>query len=297
MAAVHLVVIGSFNTDLAAHTGRMPVPGETLMGSDFRMGPGGKGANQAVAAARLGARTDFIGCVGTDPFGDLALQSLQRENVGTVYSRRDTLPTGAALILVDRNGENMIVVAPGANTSLSPADIDRARPLMAQAQVVLLQLEVPLETVAHAVRRGREAGAAVVLNPAPAQALPATLLADLDIITPNETEAQALTGTGDPEEAARRLRAQGVKAVVITLGAKGCYWEDPSGSGYVPAPPVERVVDTTGAGDSFNGALAVALGEGKSLPDACRFACKAAAIQVTRAGTAPAMPRRVEVDG
>lgn len=296
MPVPRVVVVGSYNTDLVARTERMPVPGETVLASDFQAGPGGKGANQAVAAARLGARTDFIGCVGADPFGRQALQTLQQEHVGTDYCRQEEgALTGCALILVDARGENTIVVARGANGRLGPADIDRAQPLLAESQVMLIQLEIPLQTVVHAVYRGREAGLKVLLNPAPAALLPPELIAAVDVITPNETEAKLLTGTGEPEEAARRLRTAGARAAVITLGARGCYYHDGTGSGYVPAPVV-AAVDTTGAGDAFNGALAVALGEGHILSAACRFACRAAALQVTRPGAAAAMPRRHETE-
>ena len=295
-----VMVVGSFNTDLSVRTPHMPVPGETILGGPFATGPGGKGANQAVAAARLEADVTMLVKLGKDLFGDQAAQNLEREGVRPDHILRagDT-HTGVAFIIVDNQGENMIVVAAGANDQLAPADVERARPAIQSADVLLVQLEVPIETVARAVEIAHEAGVKVVLNPAPGRTLAPELLARVDVLTPNESEAQIITGLPvrniqEAEAAARNLIATGVGAAVITLGAKGALVVTPKQTEHVPGRPVQ-VVDSTGAGDAFSGALAVALGEGKDLVAAVDFANAAAAIQVTRPGTAPAMPYRREI--
>jgi len=296
-----VTVVGSFNQDLVAVTPRMPVKGETILGGPFHRGPGGKGANQAVAAARLGADVTMVVKLGRDPFGDLAEQNLVNEGIQTNYViRTDETHTGAALIFVDAAGENMIVVCGGANDLMMPQDVDRARQAIVEADILVVQLEIPMETVEHAVRMAHDASVKVLLNPAPGRQLSAELLSRVDILTPNETEAQIITelsveNLGEAKAAARALLASGVGVAVITLGAVGALIVTSDEVEHVPGRKV-KVVDTTGAGDAFNGALAVALAEGKGLPEAVAFANAAAALQVTKLGTAPAMPYRNEVE-
>jgi ribokinase len=296
-----VTVVGSFNTDLVSRTPRMPVPGETILGGPFHMGPGGKGANQAVAAARLGAETAMVVKLGMDPFGDLAEANMTNEGIRPDFIfRTDEAHTGAALIMVDARGENMIVVAAGANNLLSPDDVDKAGEAIEGADVLLVQLEIPIETVERTIELAHEAGVTVLLNPAPGREIHSKLLAMCDVVTPNETETQIITGMSvrdrdEAEAAARWLLKQGVKAVVITLGAEGALVATENGIENVPGQKVE-VVDTTGAGDAFSGALAVALAEGMELAEAVAFSNAAAALQVTKIGTAPAMPYRKDVD-
>jgi ribokinase len=296
-----VTVVGSFNTDLVSRTPRMPVPGETILGGPFHMGPGGKGANQAVAAARLGADTTMVVKLGTDAFGDLAEGNLVKEGVRSDFVlRTDETHTGAALIILDAGGENMIVVAAGANNLLSPEDVEEAREAITNADVMLAQLEIPQETVDRAIQLAHEAGVTVLLNPAPGREVSGDVLAMCDVVTPNETETQIITGLpvrdlGEAKVAAARLLEKGVGAAVITLGANGALVVTPQGTTHVPGRSVE-VVDTTGAGDAFSGALAVGLAEGMELTQAVAFANAAAALQVTKIGTAPAMPYRDDVD-
>jgi ribokinase len=296
-----VTVVGSFNFDLVVRTPRIPAPGETILGGPFYMGPGGKGANQAVAAARLGARVNMVVKLGMDTFGDIAAQSMKDEGINPEFIlRTDETHTGTGTIVLDADGENMIVVAPGANMLLQPSDVDKASAAIAQSSILLVQLEVPMVTVRHAVDRARGAGVQVLLNPAPGRVLADDLLARIDVLTPNETEAQIITGlpVGSVEEAERAaidLLTRGVGAVVVTLGAQGAMIADESGPRHAPGISV-NVVDTTGAGDAFSGALAVALAEGADLDAAVQFANVAAALQVARMGTAPAMPYRAEVE-
>lgn len=293
-------VVGSFNTDLAVRTPRMPVGGETILGNSFLTGPGGKGANQAVAAARLGAEVNMLVKLGKDAFGDLAEQNLIKEGVRANFILRSSdSHTGVAFIIVDHQGENMIVVAGGANNLLSPADVDLAKNAICESNILLTQLEIPLETVKAAVEIAHRSGVKVILNPAPARELDSELLKMVDILTPNETEAQLITGlpvnnVEQAEAAARELMRRGVKSVVITLGDQGALVVQANSCMHVPSIQVD-VVDTTGAGDAFSGALAVGLSEGFDLEYAARFANVTAALQVTRMGTAPAMPYRSEV--
>ncbi len=295
-----IVVVGSSNTDMVVASRRLPAPGETVLGGTFLMAAGGKGANQAVAAARLGARVSLVARVGADMFGDRAIDGFEREGVGTRFVVRDPdAPSGVALILVDETGENLISVAPGANARLTVADVEAAREEIEAAAIVLLQLEVPLETVRHAARVARAAGALVILDPAPARELDAALLADVSILTPNESEAERLTGvpvTGDAsaERAAGALRDRGVSTVALTLGSRGCYLLSAEHRARIEAPAVEAI-DTTAAGDAFNGALAWQLARGAALPVAVATACRAAAVSVTRRGAQPSMPRADEV--
>jgi ribokinase len=279
----------------------MPEKGETILGGPLHVGAGGKGANQAVAAARLAADVTMVVKLGQDAFGDQAEANLINEGVRSdyVFRSRET-HTGAALIMVDANGDNMIVVAAGANELLKPEDVEKAHKAIEEADVLLVQLEIPQETVERAIRMARGAGAIVLLNPAPGRELGADLLSLVDVLTPNETEAQIITGlpvhtVEDAEAAARALLDRGVGAAVITLGDKGALVVTAADTQRIPGHKV-KVVDTTGAGDAFNGALAVALAEGEKLADAVVFANAAAALQVTKLGTAQAMPVRDEVE-
>lgn len=296
-----IIVVGSYNTDLVVRTPRMPVKGETILGGPFYSGPGGKGANQAVAAARLEAEVTMVAKLGNDHFGDLALANMEQEGIRTDYVFRTAEShTGVAFIIVDDKGENMIVVASGTNYLLTPEDVKRASPAIEQADVVLFQLESPLETVACAIDLAHSAGVKVLLNPAPGRVLKPETLSKVDILTPNQSEAELMTGMSvktrsQAKSAGDILLNNGVHAVVLTLGAEGAMIVTQQDSILVPAFQVE-VVDTTGAGDAFNGALAVAIAEGYTLQDAVTFANATAALQVTKVGTAPAMPPRCDVE-
>ena len=295
-----IVVVGSTNTDMVIKTERFPQPGETLLGGEFFLNPGGKGANQAVAAARLGGQVTFVAKVGDDLFGQQAREQFRKEGIVTDYLGTDPAkPSGVALITVDGKGENTIVVASGANGTLSTEDLARSQPALREAEVLLLQLEIPLPTVVEAARLGAEAGAKVILNPAPAASLPADLFPDLFLITPNRSEAEALTGVtiekiGDAEAAARKLQEKGVANVVVTMGSEGAYLLQGEKGTHIPAQAVTPV-DSTAAGDVFSGALAVGLAEGLGLEEAVRFAGQAAAISVTRLGAQASAPYRHEV--
>lgn len=295
-----VAVVGSSNTDLVAFVERLPEQGETLIGHRFLQTPGGKGANQAVAAARLGAEVTFIARVGSDAFGRAACENFRREGILTDYIVQDSeAPSGVALIFVGARGENMIVVVPGANARLSPADVERAEEALRSAHVLLLQLETPLETVARALEIAAESGVTVLLNPAPACHLPPSLLSKVDWLTPNETEASALTGIPVMDwDFARRageaLLEQGVKHVVVTIGERGALWVHPQGYEHIPGFLVQAV-DTTAAGDAFSGALAVALAERQEPKAAIRFANAVAALSVTRPGAQASLPSREEV--
>ena len=297
-----IVVLGSSNTDLVVRTGRMPLPGETLLGEQFMMTAGGKGANQAVAVARLGDGVTFIAKVGRDMFGDSSVAGYEKEGIDTrTVLRDDTAPSRIAVITVDAQAENSIVVVPGANNNLSKADVDALRRDIESAQFLLMQLETPVEVVAHAAAMARKAGVKVILNPAPAAELPAELLDGLYIITPNRTEGQMLTGIEisdweSAERAAQSLVGKGVQNVVITLGSQGALVCDGKNFERIPARKV-KAVDTTAAGDTFNGAMCVALSEGATLSDAVRFASRASAIAVTRLGAQASIPYRKELDG
>lgn len=293
-----IVIVGSFNTDLTTYMERMPRPGETVNGRKFVTGPGGKGSNQAVAAARLGAQVTFVGRVGQDVFADIALRTWRQEGVNTDYVVQDSEhATGVAPIFVDDTGENMIVVALGANLAVSAADVDAAAGVIAQADILLTQLEIPYDTVAYALKVARQHGVPTILNPAPAGRLAPEVLALADFMTPNETELEVLSNMpGAPvEEAARALLTTDQQTIVVTVGARGAQYVQRGKSALVPGFRV-NVVDTTGAGDAFNGGLAVALAEGRALEDAIAFANATAALCVTRPGTAPSMPQRAEVD-
>lgn len=295
-----IVVVGSSNTDMTVQTERVPRPGETVLGGLFYTAQGGKGANQAVAAARLGGEVCFVAKVGGDSFGEESIKAYRKEGIDTsLVGRSERAASGVALIMVDGKGENSIAVASGANAELSVEDIVAAEECIKGAQIVLMQLETPIETIAYAARLAAEAGVKAVLNPAPAATLPKSLYKHLYMITPNETEAELLTGIAvtDIESAAAAadvLAERGVKVVIITLGSKGAFVREASNRYLVPGQKV-KAVDTTAAGDTFNGALCVALAEGAELVDAVDFANKAAAIGVTRRGAQPSIPTRVEI--
>lgn len=300
-----LVVVGSLNMDFVVTVDRLPAPGETVLGRGFQMIPGGKGANQACAAARLGegkVSVRMAGRVGYDLFADHLKASLSAAgvDVSAVHGTR-TQPTGVALIWVDRAGQNSIVVASGANHELLPADAGSLRSVLRGAQFVLFQLETPLETVRAALALARQEGAETILDPAPAQRLPGEFLALADILTPNETEALILldrsparVSVAEAPGLARALRALGPRRVILKLGDQGCFLDDGVRQVHVPAFPVE-VRDSTAAGDTFNAGLAVALAEDRSMEEALRFASAAAAISVTRLGAQASVPARAEV--
>jgi len=300
MDAKKIVVVGSTNMDMVVKTSHIPTHGETVLGGAFFMNPGGKGANQAVTVARLGGNVLFVSKLGNDVFGKQAVQLFAAEGINTSCVLSDaTLPSGVALITVDAAGENSIVVAAGANANLLPADIEGALNEISNAGIILLQLEIPLATVRYVVEYASSKGIKVILNPAPAAVLPSGLLSHIDIITPNVTEASMIAGikVSDIEtakQAAARIQGLGVVDVVITMGSAGALVLEGAVFTHVPAPKVQPV-DTTAAGDTFNGALAVALSEHKSLPDAVRFACEAAALSVTRLGAQSSIPYRHEL--
>ena len=293
-----IVVAGSFNADLTSYMARMPKPGETVHGDRFVTGAGGKGSNQAVAAARLGAEVTFIGRVGADVFAELAYEIWDAEGVNRDYvSQDDEHATGVAPILVDSSGENMIVVVLGANSHVQAADIDAARERIAAADVLIAQLEINLDMVAYALQTAKALGVATILNPAPAATLPAETVQLADYLTPNETELETLSGgdATDVEMAARGLLTRADQTAVVTLGSQGAQIVSGTESASVPTYEVD-VVDTTGAGDAFNAGLAVALAEGMALAEAARFANATAALCVTKRGTARSTPYRAEVD-
>lgn len=290
-----IIVIGSINTDMVVRTEVLPRPGQTVLGGNFLMASGGKGANQAVAAARLGGLVSMVGNVGADSFGEQSKRRLQAEGIDCRFVTEDSHdPSGVALISVDAAGENHIVVAPGANYSLTSSHIDTALASLNAAALLLLQLEIPLECVIHAAEKAKRDGCKVILDPAPAQVLPSVLLQGVFLLTPNLTEAESLTGmeisgVDDAKIAAGKLVASGVKNVALTMGDAGVLLANSDGCEIIPAPLIQAV-DTTAAGDCFNGALAAALARNEPLLDAAVFACSAAAISVTRTGAQESMP-------
>ncbi|MEK6259593.1 MAG: ribokinase [Planctomycetota bacterium] len=298
----HIVVVGSINMDLVARMARLPRPGETVHGDEFQTIPGGKGANQAVAAARLGARVTMIGRVGDDSFGETLRRSLAEYGVSTEHVLvTEGCSSGVALIGVEATGANSITVIAGANGRLTSHDVTSRADVIAAADVLIAQLETPFDTVATAIRLAREAGVRTILDPAPAPSgpLPAELLA-VEILSPNQTEAEVLTGiavhdVATARTAAHRLRELGAKAVVLKLGELGAFVLDETGrEEHVPARAAS-VIDTTAAGDAFTAGLSVALAEGRSLPDAARFGCAAGTLACTKFGAQPAMPARDDV--
>jgi ribokinase len=295
-----IIVVGSTNMDMVVKTSYIPEPGETVLGGTFFMNPGGKGANQAVAGARLGGDVIFVSKMGNDVFGKQAFRLYDEEGINTSFIvSDDELPSGVALITVDENGQNSIVVAPGANASLGAAEVDHALRNISDRHIVLLQLEIPIETVQFVVKEAAQKGAWVILNPAPAASLSTDLLQYIDLITPNETEASILSGIKvtnleTAKQAALAIRKLGVKNVVVTMGELGALLLEDTVFHEVETPSVQPV-DTTAAGDVFNGGLAVALSEGRSLVDAVGFACVAASISVTKMGAQSSIPYRNEL--
>jgi len=295
-----ITVVGSSNTDFCVKVDRLPKRGQTVLGSDFFIAAGGKGANQAAQIAKLGAKVAFVARVGRDHFGDRSIENLARLGVDTRYIIRDREhPSGAAVIFIDRKGGNQIAVAPSSNRFLSASNIKRARGVIKRSKVVLLQLEVPLGAVKKAIEIARSSGAKVILNPAPFKKLDNSLLRKVDVLVPNETEAEGLTGVKVKDltsaiRAGEILLKRKVGFVIITLGRSGCVLIDKFGTRHIPAPKV-KAIDTTAAGDSFCGALAVAISEGKDLVEAARFASYCAAVSVTRLGAQPSLPNRREV--
>jgi ribokinase len=295
-----IIVVGSTNMDMVVKTSYIPEPGETVLGGTFFMNPGGKGANQAVAGARLGGDVIFVSKMGNDVFGKQAFRLYDEEGIDTSFIvSDDELPSGVALITVDENGQNSIVVAPGANASLGAAEVGLALRNISDRHIVLLQLEIPIETVHFVVKEAAQKGAWVILNPAPAASLSTDLLQYIDLITPNETEASILSGIKvtnleTAKQAAFAIRKLGVKNVVVTMGELGALLLEDTVFHEVETPSVQPV-DTTAAGDVFNGGLAVALSEGRSLVDAVGFACVAASISVTKMGAQSSIPYRNEL--
>jgi ribokinase len=298
--AAPIVIIGSTNTDMVIRADHIPLPGETVMGGSFFMNPGGKGANQAVAAARLGASVIFICKTGDDVFGRRAQELFRAEGIRTEFMLTDPLhPSGVAMITLDRSGENSIVVAPGANHELHPEDFkEEFIRVIVNADFLLMQLEIPLKTVEFLASLATKK-ARIILNPAPAFPLPDGLLSQVDILTPNETEAERLTGIkidsrGAAEKAALDLRDRGVGTVIITLGPEGALLLHENHFSHIPADPVEAI-DSTAAGDVFNGALVAALSEGVDMENAVGYACKAASLSVTRLGAQASAPFKNEI--
>jgi len=293
-----ILVIGSSNTDLVIKTEDFPKPGETVLGQTFLMNPGGKGANQAVAAARLGAHVRFVAKTGNDVFGKQALRGFKKENLDTEFIlETPDFPSGVASILVNSQGENQIIVASGANMDLKPADLPDV--IFQDIELVLVQLEIPIETITYVIEKCRELTLKVVLNPAPAQRLPDSLLKGIYLITPNETETKILTGIFPEDEetlkqATSFFHKNGIENVIITLGKKGVFLSNNNYNQIIPAEEVEAI-DTTAAGDVFNGAIVTALSEKKDWVEACQFACKASGISVTRMGAQSSAPYQHEL--
>jgi ribokinase len=290
--APRIVVAGSANMDLVGVAPRLPLPGETVLGDDFLMMPGGKGANQAIAAARAGGHAVFLGAIGSDAFGVTLNARISAAGVDTAHLRTSYGVSGVAVIMVDRAGENSILVAPGANNTFVELT-DAEQRTIADGDVLLCQQEIPLATVAAAVRAARAGGTRTILNAAPARELPADLLASVDLLVVNEVEAQAITGSGTPDLAG--LLAL-VPRVVLTLGAAGARFAERGGAEELVPPFVVEVADTTAAGDAFTGALAVAWGEGRSLTDAVRWANAAGAACARKLGASSSLPTRAEID-
>ena len=295
-----IVVVGSANTDMVVKAAKLPLPGETLLGGTFFMNAGGKGANQAVAAARLGGNVTLVAKVGNDIFGKQTIEGLQKENINTDFIfTDDTAPSGIALIMVNEEGENCIVVAPGANANLLPADIETVNAIN-EAAIILMQLEIPLATIEAVLIRAKATNQRVIINPAPAQPLSDELLNGLFLITPNETEATLLTGVTVTDQATASKAAdiflnKGVQNVIITLGKQGAYFKNRNEQ-FKVAAPVVQAKDTTAAGDTFSGALTVALTENMDWQQAIQFAVTAASISVTRLGAQASVPFRNEID-
>ncbi len=291
----NIIVVGSSNTDMVIQSARIPKPGETILGGSFFMNPGGKGANQAVAAARLGGEVHFICKVGQDVFGDMARQQFIQEGIHTEFVISDAdLPSGVALINVDAQGENSITVATGANGALNMSDIENADALFEAGDVLLIQLETPLQTVWETIKKAHKKGLNVILNPAPAAEIPDEIYPYIFALTPNESETELLTGISvdslaKAQEAAQHLLNKGLGHFIITMGSQGAYYQSAETKLFIPAQPVQAI-DTTAAGDCFNGALAVAISQAKDWESAIQFACEAATRSVTQLGAQASMP-------
>ncbi len=297
-----IVILGVFVADTAYRAERMPRMGETILGNSFALGPGGKGSNQAVAAARAGGAVHFISKLGQDTFADMALATWKEAGVTPQIAQTGDSYTGAAYIFIEEaTGDNAIIIAPGAAGTISAGFVEEKADLIGGAAVFMTQLEQPMEAAHRALSIARKGGARTILNPAPAAELPDGMLALCDFVTPNESETEGITGLpvetlDQAREAAELLLAKGAGAAIITLGDKGALYHDATRSEHVPALSAGAVVETTGAGDAFNGAFATALAEGMDPVEAVRFGCACAAISVTRPGTAPSMPPRAEID-
>ena len=299
MSQKSILVIGSSNTDMTAKTAELPRPGETVLGGVFTMGAGGKGANQAVAAQRLGGKVKFICKVGKDMFGDNSIAQYEKEGLDTSGILRSNLPSGVALIYVDSHAENCIVVASGANGDLTEDDIEKSRKDLENCDILLLQLESPIPSVLKAAKIAHQAGKTVVLNPAPACPLPEELFRSIDLFIPNETELSTFSGievkdVESAEKAAAAMQAKGVGKLIVTMGSKGALICEGGPSVFVPAHKV-KAVDTTAAGDTFCGALCVAISEGKTLKEAAEFACAASALTVQKMGAQNSIPYRKDL--
>ncbi len=296
----NILVIGSATIDLTMKVERIPRPGETVLGGVFSTAPGGKGANQAVAAARFDASVSFVGCLGNDSYGKEALENYRREGIDATHVRIvPEVATAIATITVDAVGQNAITVAPGSNFAMTVEVVERARPLIETCDILLLQLEIPMECVRRAVEITNELKKTIILNPAPAQQLPNEMLRSVSILTPNESETELLTGISvhnsqEAKKAAQALRVRGAKSVILTLGERGAFIAANGVEELIPAPPV-KAIDATAAGDVFNGVLGVMIAEGKSLGDAVRWANAAAALSVTKMGAQPSIPNRKAV--
>lgn len=297
-----VVNLGVFVADTAYRAPRQPRMGETILGKSFVLGPGGKGSNQSVASARAGAEVHFISRLGQDAFADIAMATWKKAGVHPVVTQDPKSYTGAAYIFIeDATGNNAIIISPGAAAEISNEDVDRNAELIRSARVFMTQLEQPIPVALHALKLARAAGVTTILNPAPAASLPEGMLAFCDYVTPNESETEALTGmpvttVEEAEAAARRLREMGAGTAIITLGEKGALYHDGARTVHVPPFKAGPVVETTGAGDAFNGGFAAALAEGQDPVEAVRFGSATAGISVTRPGTAPSMPARAEIE-
>ena len=301
MTKPKIVVVGSSNTDMIIKVPHIPKPGETILGGKFSTASGGKGANQTVVAARSGGDVTLIACLGKDMFGEKALQGFVEDGINVDNIKTDPKePSGVAEIFVDENGENSIAVASGANLNLSPQDVRKVEGVIANSDILLMQLEIPVDTVRTAAKIARKNGVKVILNPAPAQKLEDDLLQNISIITPNEIEAEMLTGikvndNASAKQAADILLKKGIETVIITLGQRGAFYVTSKTSKLISGFQV-KAVDATAAGDTFNGALAVALGESMPLKNAISFANAAAALSVTKLGAQPSAPKRDEIE-